>query len=73
MVQMEQGLSTKVLLKEDVDQCWDMMEITPKAKSNSCKQNDALDIEMCYINHEDVIKVIFIENDIAFVVEVEIA
>jgi hypothetical protein len=50
-----------------------MMEITRKAKSNSCKQGDALDIEMCYINHEDVIKVIFIENDIAFVVEVEIA
>ncbi len=71
MVRMEQGLGTKVLLKEDVDQCLNMMEITHTAKSNSYKQDDAPDIEMCYSGHEDVIKIFFVEDDIAFVVEVK--
>jgi len=44
--------------------------MTCRAKSNSCTQDNALDIEMDYINHEGVIKTIFIEDNIASVVEV---
>jgi len=48
-----------------------MMEIIDKAKSNSCRQDDAFDVEMGYTDHEDVIKTIFIKHDIASIVEVE--
>ncbi len=48
-----------------------MMEIIDKAKSNFCRQDDALDVEMGYTNHEDVIQTIFIKDDIASIVEVE--
>jgi len=47
------------------------MEIIGKAKSNSCRQDDALNVEMGYINHEIVIKTIFIKDEIASIVEVE--
>jgi len=39
-----------------MDQRPNMMEIIDKAKSNSCRQDDALDVEMGYTDHEDVIK-----------------
>jgi hypothetical protein len=50
MAKVEQGLSTKVLLRDDPN----MMEITCETKSNSCRQDDAFDIEMGYNDHEGV-------------------
>jgi hypothetical protein len=66
MAKVEQGLNTKVSLRDDPD----MMEITCEAKSNSCRQDGAFDIEMGYNDHQGVVKAFFVENNIAFLVEV---